>query len=469
VTILDHARSLFSRVKAEGETISAPMARVTTPDNGWIPMDWGIGFWQRGFNVLPAGDNSIVEACVWAYVRAIAQLPGFHRLSLPNGGIENVTTSALSRLLRFPNAYQTQSDFLTHTVRSLLYDGNSYWLAARSGRQEAAALHWLNPRQCRPLVDENSGEVFYSVSDNPLLGAEPSGIYNGGWLIPARDILHIKLATPRHPLIGETWLTALGLELFNRGAMNMTLSAFFQNMSRPSGVLSTDTILTAWRAQSAGLNAGGVPILTAGLKWQALGISNQDSQIVEVLKLSDKTIAGVFGVPGILVGVQDQATFSSTEALMQYWLSNGLGFLLNHIEVAMDQFFGLPAAEYVEYDTDALLRANLKERIEALAQGVQGGIYAPNEARAREGYAAAKAGDEPRVQQQVVPLSFAQKAPIPAAPRPEAPPPAEPAKPDAKEEEKQPIEEAFKITISAKELKATVRRGAQNHDARRSA
>ena len=53
---------------------------------------------------------------------------------------------------------------------------------------------------------------------------------------------------------------------------------------------------------------------------------------------------------------------------MSYWLSNGLGFLLNHIETALDQFFVLPTDECAEYDTDALLRTDFKSRIEALAR-----------------------------------------------------------------------------------------------------
>jgi hypothetical protein len=68
----------------------------------------------------------------------------------------------------------------------------------------------------------------------------------------------------------------------------------------------------------------------------------------------------------------------------------------------------------------------MKERIEALSHGVIGGIYAPNEARRMEGLPDVKFGDEPRVQQQVVPLSFAGKVP----PAPASPPtPSTPAVP----------------------------------------
>jgi hypothetical protein len=109
---------------------------------------------------------------------------------------------------------------------------------------------------------------------------------------------------------------------------------------------------------------------------------------------------------------------------MTEWLAAGLGWLINHIEVALDQFVGLNtdsigrAREYTEYDTRALLRSAFKERLEGLSRGVIGGIYSPNEARRLEGLPNAESGDEPRVQQQVVPLSFAT-APPPAPPAPE--------------------------------------------------
>ena len=68
---------------------------------------------------------------------------------------------------------------------------------------------------------------------------------------------------------------------------------------------------------------------------------------------------------------------------MQSWIASGLGFALNHIEEAFGVLFELKGQpdEYVEFDTAALLRSAQKERIEALARGVQGGIFAPNEAR----------------------------------------------------------------------------------------
>ena len=69
--------------------------------------------------------------------------------------------------------------------------------------------------------------------------------------------------------------------------------------------------------------------------------------------------------------------------------------------------------EWTEFDTYVLRRSLFKDRIDGLTAGVLGGIYSPNEARALEGYPAVEGGEEPRVQQQVVPLSFATEPPTP--------------------------------------------------------
>ena len=131
---------------------------------------------------------------------------------------------------------------------------------------------------------------------------------------------------------------------------------------------------------------------------------------------------------------------------MAEWLASGLGWLINHIEVSLDSFVGLNAVpawrEYTEFDTRALLRSAFRERIEGLARGVISGIYAPNEARAFEGLSAAEHGDEPRVQQQVVPLSFATEPPTPpAAP---APPP-DPNATDAPADGAAPVEQQLTV------------------------
>ena len=132
---------------------------------------------------------------------------------------------------------------------------------------------------------------------------------------------------------------------------------------------------------------------------QPWAVSGKDAATADMLKLSNEHIALAFRIPLQILGIGG-ISYSSTELLMQSWIASGLGFALNHIEEAIGLLFALDGQpdEYVEFDTAALLRSAQKDRIEALARGVQGGIYAPNEAREQEGLDAVEFGDEPRVQ-----------------------------------------------------------------------
>ena len=236
------ARMITPRQKAnpagEGNWHPGPY----TVSSGYLPAGTPWNFFQCDIDPVAGPGCSTVEACVWAYIRAIAQLPGYHKRELANGGTETVTTSALSRLLRAPNGYQTPSDFLVHLIRSLLYTGNSYWIAQRNDRSEVEALHWTDPQivpRARSRVEgQVFSEIFYEIGDNPLINM--SSLAGRSLVVPARDVLHIKLDTRRNPLIGETWLSALAPEVATHSAIYNASAMFSNNMSRPSGVLTTD-------------------------------------------------------------------------------------------------------------------------------------------------------------------------------------------------------------------------------------
>jgi HK97 family phage portal protein len=258
--------------------------------------------------------------------------------------------------------------------------------------------------------------------------------------VPARDVFHVKLEANRgEPLVGVPPSRHAASAIAAQRAIGSQLVNTFGNMNRPAGVIETEHNIQqsqaddyrkrfndAWRGIN-NLN-GGPPILTNGFKFKGISMTAQEADVAASIKLTQEEIFMVYGVPPAILGMTDKSSFASTEALMQFWLARGLGFAINHIEVAFDHFFGLRSwpDEYVEFDTAALLRVAFKDRIEALARGVQGGIYSPNEVRKLEELPPAPSGDEPRVQQQVVPLSAWDKV-QPQTPRPDAPPAPPPA------------------------------------------
>lgn len=398
---------------------------------GWLSAEAGQNWnwWQLGHDVEGGGSSAIIEACVSAYSQTVAMCAGDHWRTLENGGRERVTTSALSRLLKRPNSYQSSSDFMLNATRALYSAGNCYALALRNDRFEVSELHLMHPRQCAYMVAED-GSVFYRLAGNDLVERR---FAQSELVVPARDVLHIRLHTREgRPLDGLTPLESAALDVaFGNAAMQQQL-AFYINRARPSFILATEEKLMAetahqlrerWNEQSQGMNQGKTPILGWGLKPMPITMTATDAQLVEMLRMTEEHIAIAYRLPLQVLGIGQTAPYASVEMMMQDWNSKGLGFALGHIEDAFGHFFGLKGypEEYIEFDTAALMRSAMKDRMDALAKGVQGGIFAPNEARRLEGLPDQTDGDEVRLQQQMVPLSFAHEPPAPPA-APAAPP-----------------------------------------------
>jgi len=388
---------------------------------GMIPADWSWNWWQQGKDPIMRGQTSAVGACTDAYAHTLATLYSYHYEVDEHGTKKPITSSALSRVLHKPNGYQTSSDFKLNLIKGLLIKGNAYAFGLRNDRNEITSVHLLNPASTVPFIDPETKSVFYAAGDNPMLG-------DLRYLIPARDIMHIRLYTPRHPLIGVSSIENAAMAIAANSAISSHQAAFFNNMSRPSGVLTTDQKLNreqmiqlreAWENQSKKMDSGGVPILSSGIRWDQMAISSVDAQLVEAFNMTVNDIARAFRVPLPLIQQHSEgSTYNNVEQLYSQWLAGGLGFLIEHVEQNYNSFFGLPQKQGVEFDHETLLRTDFKGKVEGYTKLVQGGVMTPNEARRKiGGLAPVKNGDEAYMQQQMVPLGFTP---------PETPPVLEP-------------------------------------------
>ena len=422
--------------------------------------------WERGLRLQggPIDGRGVpaAYACVMAFARAISQCYPEHKRLNDAGKREVINTSPASRLMRAPNSYQTFDQWLFNIVASMGFDGEALALIVRDDRQAPVALHQVPRRAWQPWVDPDSGAVFYQIVDSP------DGLYRMGalLLVPARDCIHFRQHTPRHPLVGETDLAAAALATGINVALSSAQAAFFNNMARPAGILSTDQALSrdqmtrlreAFEAQAAGLSQGKLPILGNGLKFQPLAINSVDAQLIETQRMSVEEIARVEGVPLPIIGDLSKATFNNTEQLINLWLSISLGSKIENIERTLDRAFGFDRLDYVELDTNALLRTDLAARIDALTKGVQGGLYTPNEARELEGLDPKAQGNEPMLQAQMTPLSYLGKIAEQAA-KPAPAPVA--SKPTAENDDAPDPEKSFDPALAATLLRARLERRA---------
>jgi hypothetical protein len=175
--ILTRVRDAFTRHRTQSAVERAGPVYLPL-SGGWLSGEaaqW-MNWWQMGYDITPSPKNSaIVEACVSAYSQTIAMCPGAHwRLDTDingdeTGGRVRVDNSALSRVLRKPNDYQTSSDFKLNLVRNLYTEGNAYALALRNDRGEITELHPMHPRLSAGAQLAETGDIFYALGGNPII------------------------------------------------------------------------------------------------------------------------------------------------------------------------------------------------------------------------------------------------------------------------------------------------------------
>lgn len=409
-----------SLVAALTDGIQIKRARILSP----VPTygGGGSGGWTTVYHDTPPGayqaDTPYSRETVLAYwavfscITLISADIGKLRLMLveqDRDGIWTETASpAFSPVLRKPNRYQNHIQFKEWWIVSKETHGNTYALKERDQRGVVVALYLLDPCRVTVLVSPD-GSVFYDLATDNLAGLEQDRVR-----VPASEIIHDRFNCLFHPLVGVSPLSACGMAADQGLRIQRNQTTFFQRNSNPGGILLAPTAITDdnakrikdyWEANYTGENAGRIAVLGDGLKFEPMRMSAVDSQLVEQLGLTAEIVCGVFHVPKHKIGLGAMPAYNNIEALNQDYYSQCLQTLIEAMELCLDEGLGLDEPKDgtqmgTMLDLDGLLRMDTKTQMETLKVGVDGGIFAPNEARKRVNLGPLKGGDTVYLQQQ---------------------------------------------------------------------
>jgi len=371
----------------------------------WIPLYFGQypSAWQADDPV--SLQDAFAHPTVYACITQIAADIGKLRLRLmenKNGIWAESPSPAFTPVLRRPNQYQTRQKFIENWLISKLAHGNTYILKVRDNRGVVIALYVLDPTKIEPLVAEN-GDVFYRARKDNLTRINEDGI------IPAKEIIHDTMECLFHPLVGVPPLYAANLATTQGLAMQENSAKFFENNSRPGGILTApgtikeevaNRIKQYWKNNYTGDNAGKVAVLGDGLKYEAMSVTAKDSTMVEQMKWTDEKICSVYKVPPYKVHVGAPPTYQHTETLDRKYYSDCLQRHIESIECLLNEGLMLPVKYGTEFNLEDLMRMDFTLKMDTAVKGVVGGIYSPNEARKKFNLLPVKGGSTPYLQQQ---------------------------------------------------------------------
>jgi HK97 family phage portal protein len=389
------------------------------------------GAWQRNLeiNVDTAASFHADFACKTLIARDIAKL----RVKLAEKDKDDIwsetTNPAFSPVLRRPNDYQTRNQFWESWVLSKLSRGNTYVLKVRDQRNVVTALHVLDPTRVQPLVADD-GSVFYRLSSDSLANIDDI-------IVPAREIIHDRFNCLFHPLVGTPPVFASGLASMLGLNAQKTSALLFENASVPGGLLTAPgdidevqekRIKEEWEQRFSRVNLGRIAVLSGGMKYEKMAMTNVEGQMIEQLKWSAEVVCSVYHVPPYKVGVGVLPTYNNVQALNVEYYSQALQSHIEEIEELLDAALGIGwgVGMGTEFDTDNLLRMDSVTQVTAIRDAVGAGVMSPNEGRAKFELKPVTGGESPYLQQQNYSLEALAKRDAQADPFAPATPPAPP-------------------------------------------
>lgn len=337
---------------------------------------------------------SAVFACIRLLAETVSSLP-LNMYKLDSEGNRTLDSQhELIKLLKYrPNRRQTRIEFFEQLMLNLVSSGNAYILRGYMGKR-LVSLQVLNSGSVEPELLAN-GDLIYHWQQQD--GTRKK--------LTEAEVWHVKLFG--NGLVGLSPLShakkAIGVAL----AGDDKITHLMSNGAKPTGVLLAQNWPVkeqrdALRTEMDGLMNGDqteIAVLGGGMKFEAMSLTPEDLELLATRRFSLEEIARIFGVPSVLINDTSASTVwgSGIDSIINGFYKFDLRPYLEKLEISMVVNL-LPRTEWesyeLEFDADAILRANLKDRVEATSKQVLSGYMTPNEARKSEGRQPKPNGDQ---------------------------------------------------------------------------
>lgn len=389
------------------KTLSSPL-RVQEGTRRDPGMQWPGPFeYKTPAAVVVNEDTAMQVSTVWACVRLLAEtvasLPLVAYRKTPDGK-ELVPDHWLVELMKQPNRYQTRTELWESVMLNLALLGNSYCQITRVGKRVTSILPIMTSQvQTRLMPDGSVQHYYYRTADEVEEFSQD-------------QMWHVKLLG--NGIIGKSPLMFARNSFGVAQAAEQAVTSVYTNGGKRSGILTIDNVLTDQQRAAIKQNFSDIAVganerllvLEAGMQFAPTALSPQDIELLESRKFQIGEICRIFGVPPVLVSDPSGSTTlgSGIQQIVEGFYKLTLRPYLERFESSiLRNLLGKDEKDIViTFDLDALLRTDMKSRMESYQTAIQGGIMTPNEARLREGLEAKDGGDQLFAQVNLAPLEL---------------------------------------------------------------
>lgn len=345
---------------------------------------------------VAAQNVSSVYACVTLRAQALASLDVICQRKTKDDDYETVDQHPAHWLWNnSPDEIMPSFNAREAANGHILLRGDSYFELIRNGRGQAVEAHLLDPRRMQVDIDKEDKVPIYKYTNV----SAPEIKYDRS------EILH-WVNWSSNGLKGIPPLTLFREQIGFAIAANRYSSGYFRKGGHPLGFLTKNghigkdekkTIWDEWNEIHG--TPHNVGILSGGLGWQNIGMSNQDAQLLGLHQFNKYGVAMLFRVPPFLIGDVEQP-LTSIEFLSLQFVMFSLLPDAKRQEGAMNMKLFTRKERFnhrVMYAFDSLLRGDAKTRAEAFQIQARNGALLLNEWRKAEGRRKVEHGDIPLI------------------------------------------------------------------------
>ena len=338
-----------------------------------------------------------VWECVNKITRSMSGLPiDVLEVIDRDGNTRRDETGRLYRLLNVsPNASQTPADFLKRITVDYLTEGNAFIRIEKArGADYTAALTPLPPGQVRV---ENTAEgiryIYLSETGEQIT-------------YTSADIMHWKGIG--NNMVGMSMIHFAGTSLTEAASAQNASIDLFRNKGKMNGILSSESPILNKNQMKDFINAFqemknadlGVPLLPQGFKFQQLGLSPVDTQLLQTREFIVKEFARWFGIPyGLLTGEASELV-----DLSNYFYETVIMPMCTELEQVLTR--GLVKSDKIrlKFRTSVLKRMSDTTKIQMQTSYAQNGLRTRNELRREDGLERMDGADQLTAQNNLYPV-----------------------------------------------------------------
>jgi HK97 family phage portal protein len=294
-----------------------------------------------------------------------------------------------------PDIELLRTEHYQQVLVSLLLDGNAFVRIFRDNRGDVVNLVCLDPFRVEVRRNTRTREIEYVIDQD-----ESS-------VVRFSDMLHITEIRRPQQLRGLSRVHELKDNLGLASALQSFAARYFGQGATVAGIIEVPGKLTPEQAMNLRdgfdtahkgfTKAHKTGVLDAGAKYQKIGSTPDEAQMIEARKLAIEEIARMFRIPPHMLGVTTMGamSYASVEQNNINFVVHTLRPYITKLEDAYSKL--LPNDAFIKFNVDGLLRGDYQTRISGYSTGLQAGFYSVNDIRRLEDLSPVTDGDQHRV------------------------------------------------------------------------